>query len=103
MMMPLLWWWRRTYSREAKRFVCWIVSGEWKGTWRRKEGTTMRRAVLCAPLCNCRHSLRADDEVGLVEAALEHMRLHHPAAPVEEERVREIVSTRSYAIEYVAV
>jgi hypothetical protein len=31
------------------------------------------------------------------------MRLHHPAAPVEEERVREIVSTRSYAIEYVAV
>ena len=29
----------------------------------------MRRAVLCAPLCNCRHSLRADDEVGLVEAA----------------------------------
>jgi predicted small metal-binding protein len=63
----------------------------------------MRRAVLCAPLCNCRHSLRADDEVGLVETALEHMRLHHPAAPVEEERVREIVSTRSYAIEYVAV
>jgi predicted small metal-binding protein len=63
----------------------------------------MRRAVLCAPLCNCRHSLRADDEVGLVEAALEHMREHHPAAPVEEERVREIVCTRSYAIEYVAV
>jgi hypothetical protein len=41
--------------------------------------------------------------VGLVEAALEHMREHHPAAPVEEESVREIVSTRSYAIEYVAV
>jgi len=38
-----------------------------------------------------------------VETALEHMRLHHPAAPVEEEKVREIVSTRSYAIEYVAV
>jgi hypothetical protein len=38
-----------------------------------------------------------------VEAALEHMRLHHPAAPVKEERVRQIVSTRSYAIEYVAV
>ena len=48
-------------------------------------------------------SFRADDEVGLVEAALEHMRLHHPAAPVEEERVRQIVSTRSYAIEYVAL
>ena len=63
----------------------------------------MRRAVLCAPLCNCRHSLRAEDEEGLVEAALEHMRVHHPAAPVEEERVRHIVSTRSYTIEYVVV
>jgi hypothetical protein len=31
------------------------------------------------------------------------MRLHHPAAPVEEEKVREIVSTRSYGIEYVVV
>ena len=61
----------------------------------------MRRAVLCAPLCNCGHSLRADEEVGLVEALLEHIRLYHPAAPVEEERVREIVSTRSYGIEYV--
>jgi hypothetical protein len=28
------------------------------------------RAVLCAPLCNCRHSLRADDEEALVEVAL---------------------------------
>jgi predicted small metal-binding protein len=63
----------------------------------------MRRAVLCAPLCNCRHSLRADNEEGLVERVLEHMRVHHPAAPVEEERVREIVSTRSYGIEYVVV
>jgi predicted small metal-binding protein len=62
----------------------------------------MRRAVLCAPLCNCRHSLRADDEE-LVAAALEHMRVHHPAAPVEDERVRQIVSTRSYSIEYVVV
>jgi predicted small metal-binding protein len=63
----------------------------------------MRRAVLCAPLCNCRHTLRADDEVGLVQSALEHMRVHHPGAYVEEERVREIVSRRSYAIEYVGV
>jgi len=63
----------------------------------------MRRAVLCASLCNCRHSLRADDNEELVEVALEHMRLHHPGAPVDEERVREIISARSYAIEYVVV
>lgn len=64
----------------------------------------MRRGVLCAPLCDCRHSLRADDDEGLVAAALEHMRLYHPGAPVvEEERVREIVLTRSYGIEYVVV
>jgi predicted small metal-binding protein len=41
------------------------------------------RAVLCAPLCNCRHSLRADDEEALVEVALEHMRHHHPEAYIE--------------------
>jgi predicted small metal-binding protein len=34
------------------------------------------RAVLCAPLCNCRHSLRADDEEALVKVVLEHMRLY---------------------------
>jgi predicted small metal-binding protein len=59
------------------------------------------RALLCAPLCNCRHSLRADDEEALVEVALEHMRHHHPYASVEEERIRETVCTRSYYIEYV--
>jgi len=48
----------------------------------------MRRAVLCASLCNCRHSLRADDNEELVEVALEHMRLHHSGAPIDEERVR---------------
>ena len=63
----------------------------------------MRRAVLCASLCNCRHSLRADDNEGLVEVALEHMRLHQPEAPVDEERVREIICARSYGIEYVVV
>jgi len=66
-------------------------------------GAVMRRAVLCAPLCNCRHSLRADDSEKLVEVALEHMRLHHPGAPVDEERVREMISARSYGIEYVVV
>jgi predicted small metal-binding protein len=61
------------------------------------------RAVLCAPLCNCRHSLRADDEEALVEVALEHMRHNHPEASVEEEWIRETISTRSYDIEYVVV
>jgi predicted small metal-binding protein len=61
------------------------------------------RALLCAPLCNCRHSLRADDEEALVEVALEHLRQNHPYASVEEERIRETVCTRSYDIEYVVV
>jgi predicted small metal-binding protein len=59
------------------------------------------RALLCAPLCNCRHSLRANDEEALVEVALEHMRQNHPHALVEEERIRETVCTRSYVNEYV--
>jgi predicted small metal-binding protein len=61
------------------------------------------RAVLCAPLCDCRHSLRAADEEALVEVVLEHMRHNHPEASVEEERLRETISTRSYDIEYVVV
>jgi predicted small metal-binding protein len=61
------------------------------------------RAVLCASLCNCRHSLRADDEEALVEVALEHMRHNHPDASIDEERIREIISTRSYEIKYVVV
>ena len=61
------------------------------------------RAVLCASLCNCRHSLRADDEEALVEVALEHMRRNHPDASIDDERIREIISTRSYEIEYVVV
>jgi predicted small metal-binding protein len=61
------------------------------------------RAVLCAPLCNCRHSLRADDEEALVKVVLEHMRHNHPEASVEEKRLRETISTRSYEIEYVVV
>jgi predicted small metal-binding protein len=61
------------------------------------------RALLCASLCNCRHSLRADDDEELVEVALEHMSYNHPAARAEEERVRKIISTRAYDIEYVVV
>jgi hypothetical protein len=56
---------------------------------------------LCASLCNCRHSLRGDEE--LVEVALEHMSYNHPAARAEEERVRKIISSRAYDIEYVVV
>ena len=63
----------------------------------------MRRALLCASLCNCRHGLRADDDEGLVEVVLEHMRYDHPYAPLEVERVRRIVRERSYPIEYVVV
>jgi predicted small metal-binding protein len=61
------------------------------------------RAVLCASLCNCRHTLRADGDESLVEVALEHLRHNHPAAPLREERVRRIVFTCAYDIEYAAV
>ena len=64
-----------------------------------KGGATMR-AVLCASLCNCRHTLRSDEDEGLVEVALEHLRHNHPAAPLVEERVRRIVLSRAYDIEY---
>jgi predicted small metal-binding protein len=62
-------------------------------------GATMR-AVLCASLCNCRHTLRAEGDDRLVEVALEHLRHNHPAAPLVEERVRRIVFSRAYDIEY---
>jgi len=62
-------------------------------------GATMR-AVLCASLCNCRHTLRADGDERLVEVALEHLRHNHPAAPLREERIRRIVFSRAYDIEY---
>lgn len=65
-------------------------------------GATMR-AVLCAPLCNCRHTLRAEGDERLVEVALEHLRHNHPAAPLVEERVRRIVFSRAYDIDYAAV
>jgi predicted small metal-binding protein len=65
-------------------------------------GATMR-GVLCASLCNCRHTLRADGDEGLVEVALEHLRHNHPAAPLGEERVRRIVLSCAYDIEYARV
>ena len=65
-----------------------------------QEGGATTRAVLCASLCNCRHTLRADGDERLVEVAIEHLRQQHPAAPLVEERVRRIISTRAYDIEY---
>ena len=38
-----------------------------------------------------------------MEVALEHMRHNHPDASIDDERIREIISTRSYEIEYVVV
>jgi hypothetical protein len=35
--------------------------------------------------------------------AIEHLRDNHPAAPLVEERVRGIVFSRAYDIEYAAV
>jgi hypothetical protein len=35
--------------------------------------------------------------------ALEHLRHNHPAARAEEGRVRQMISTRAYDIEYVVV
>jgi predicted small metal-binding protein len=61
------------------------------------------RAVLCASLCNCRHSLRAANDEELARAALVHVRQHHPAARLGEERIREIVFTRAYDVEFAAV
>jgi predicted small metal-binding protein len=68
-----------------------------------QERKATMRAVLCASVCNCRHTLRAEDDEGLVEVALEHLRHTHPAAPLREERVRRIVSIRAYDIEYATV
>jgi len=68
-----------------------------------QERKATMRAVLCASVCNCRHTLRAEDDEGLVEVALEHLRHNHPAAPLREERVRRIVSIHAYDIEYATV
>jgi predicted small metal-binding protein len=65
-----------------------------------QERRATMRAVLCASVCNCRHTLRAEDDEMLVEVALEHLRHNHPAAPLREERVRRTVSSRAYDIEY---
>jgi predicted small metal-binding protein len=71
--------------------------------WAVQKGRATMRAVLCASLCNCRHTLRAEGDERLVEVALEHLKHNHPAAPLVEERVRRIVFSRAYDIEYATV
>jgi len=61
------------------------------------------RALLCGCVCNCHHRLRADDDEGLVGEVLDHLRRNHPAVPLDDARVREIVSARAYKLEYAAV
>jgi len=68
-----------------------------------QNGAATMRAVLCASLCNCRHTLRAEGNERLVEVAIEHLRHNHPAAPLVEDRVRRIVFSRAYDIEYGAL
>ena len=68
-----------------------------------QEGEATMRAVLCASVCNCRHTLRADGDEGLVEVAFEHLRRNHPVALLGEERVRRIVLSCAYDIEYARV
>jgi predicted small metal-binding protein len=58
------------------------------------------RAVLCALVCNCRYTLRADDDESLVDAALDHLRRNDPVAPLGEERIREVVYARAYELDY---
>ena len=88
------------YFRKVRRSgVSALLKEEMAVQAMQKKGATMR-AVLCASLCNCRHTLRADGDEMLVEVALEHLRHNHPAAPLEEERVRKIVFSRAYVIDY---
>jgi predicted small metal-binding protein len=61
------------------------------------------RALLCSSLCNCYRSLKAADDEELVGEILDHIRRNHPAVPLDEAQVREIVSTRAYELKYVAV
>jgi predicted small metal-binding protein len=70
-------------------------------SWNGKGGAGMR-TVLCALVCNCRHTLRADDDERLVAAALEHLKRYHPVAPLGEERIREVVYARAYELDYPA-
>ena len=66
-------------------------------------GGTTPRAMLCASVGNCRPTLRAGGDERLVEVALGHRRYNHPAAPLGEERVRSIVISHAYDIEYATV
>jgi predicted small metal-binding protein len=91
-----------SYFRSVKRSGIPALTEEINMRAVQKGGATMR-AVLCASLCNCRYTLRAEGDERLVEVALEHLKHNHPAAPLVEERVRRIVFSRAYDIEYATV
>jgi predicted small metal-binding protein len=68
-----------------------------------EEGGYRVRALLCGCVCNCRRRLKAADDEQLVSEVLDHLRRAHPAIPLGEERVREIISARAYKLEYAVV
>jgi predicted small metal-binding protein len=92
-----------SYSRDVTRSGIPALTEEEMDMRAVQKGGATMRAVLCASLCNCRHTLRAEGDERLVEVALEHLRHNHPAAPLREERVRRIVSSHAYDIEYAGV
>jgi hypothetical protein len=61
------------------------------------------RALLCARLCNCHHTIRGAHDDELFWEVLAHLRRAHPAISFPEERVRDFVAARAYNVEYVAV
>jgi hypothetical protein len=59
--------------------------------------------MLRAMLCYCRCHLEANDDEHLRELVRDHLRRKHLALPFDEERIRDIVSTHAYDLEYAAV
>jgi hypothetical protein len=53
-----------------------------------------------ALLCHCRHHLEAEDDGALFAFVRDHLIQEHPALPLTDEQVSEMVATRSYYLEY---
>lgn len=58
---------------------------------------------MLALLCHCRCRLEAENEQDLRELLYEHLRREHPAVALDYKWVEEIVDTRAYRYELVAV
>jgi hypothetical protein len=56
-----------------------------------------------ALLYHCRHRLEAEDDESLLGLVRGHLIWEHPTIEPTDEQVMEIVSTRAYDFEYVAV